>query len=126
VITPREYYDVLKSKLTLKSIDKIVKASIQKSTFKVICLGKGMAEIKNNKKKLKTEETYYAVVESLDLIDLRKSIQHAFGKNGGKKQLFDPENFDPHITLGFSKRDLFKIDGVVKNRKSCYAALNLI
>ena len=62
------------------------------------------------------EFTYFVVVQSEDLISIRKKIQDSFVGKGGDKNDFNPLNYFPHITLGFTKRDLHESDGVIKGK----------
>jgi 2'-5' RNA ligase len=115
IITPPEYQTILQPYLTPESIDSIAElANIQQSHFKVICYGRGVAY--DNDQQL---QTYFLVVESPDLIKLRKKIFDAYVKNGGDPSRFDPENFMPHITFGFTSHDLFESNGVYKQKNSC-------
>lgn len=117
VITPPEYQNILKPYLTPSQIDHIaISAQIQKAHFKVICIGRGVAYDGNHNKKL---QTYYLVVNSPDLIKIRKKIFDAYVRNGGEPSQFDPQNFMSHITIAFTDRDLFESDGVYKQENSC-------
>ncbi|MBL6991931.1 MAG: 2'-5' RNA ligase family protein [Bacteriovoracaceae bacterium] len=119
VLTPIEYFDVLKEKVSMTEIDQIaLDYNIQASEFEIVCLGRGTAQLGNNE-----EETFYVVVNSEDLINIRRVIQELFVSRGGDADAFNPESYYPHITLGFSKRDLHESDGVIKNSQSCYADL---
>lgn len=111
VITPVEFNNSLKSFLDIKEIHRIAaEAKIQELTFSPFCVGKGE---KGNLR------TYFIVVKSKDLLNLRIEIQKAFIKNGGNPKDFNPESFYPHITLGFSKRDLHESDGIIKDERTC-------
>lgn len=115
VITPIEFYDVLKSKLSMSEIDQLAKSyEIQKSKFKIKCIGSGSRLIDSVR-----EKTFYLVVSSPELLELRNQIAKRFISKGGDASLFDPNHYFPHITLGFTKRDLHESDGVIKNLKSC-------
>lgn len=119
LITPPEYQNILKPYLSPQTIDAIaISAHVQRSHFKVICIGKGDA-YENNKQL----QTYFLVVESPDLIKLRKKIFDAYVKNGGDPSRFDAQNFMPHITVAFTDRDLFESDGVFKQKNSCIEKL---
>lgn len=119
VITPPEYHDILKSKLTMAEIDAIALGSnIQSANFDVVCLGKGNAMIKN-----KPQVAFYVVVNAVELLNIRQKIQALYIKKGGNVDDFQAEQFYPHITLGFSSRDLHESDGVIKGAQSCYADL---
>jgi 2'-5' RNA ligase len=122
VVTPVEFWELLRPKgVSMKEIEAIAKTpSIQGLRFKVVCLGQGTAKLED-----KIENTYYAVVESPDLIALRQRVQELFVKKGGKAAEFNPKAYYPHITLGFTKRDLHESDGVVKGKKTCIAPINI-
>jgi 2'-5' RNA ligase len=115
VVTPVEYDKVLKKHMSIAEITKIAEeAKIQDLNFNPVCIGRGEKELSG-----KPEKVYYVVVESSDLIDLRGKIEEAYVKNGGKPQEFVPEKFLPHVTLGYTARDLHIEDGVTKNKNSC-------
>ncbi|TNF29430.1 MAG: hypothetical protein EP319_07155 [Deltaproteobacteria bacterium] len=116
-ITPPEYFHQLKGVVTIEEIEEIAsKMPLQASRFKVVCLGRGIKDAMS---------TYYIVVESDDLINLRKKVEMLFLKKGGEKGKFKAENFYPHITVGFTKRDLHESDGVIKDKKSCFKDIKL-
>lgn len=115
VLTPVEYHEILKSKLTMAEIDDIArKNKLQNSSFSIVCLGEGNLEINS-----KNESAFYVVVRSSDLLKIREEIQKAWIAKGGNKDLFKPEYFYPHITLGYTARDLHISDGVVKDESTC-------
>lgn len=115
VITPPEYQNILKPYLSPQQIDNIAMSGhIQRSYFKVICIGRANA-YENNKQL----QTYFLVVKSNDLIKIRKKIFEAYVRNGGDPSRFDAQNFMPHITIAFTDRDLFENDGVFKQKNSC-------
>lgn len=121
VITPVEYYEILKSKISMTEIDELAKKhKIQSSKFEVVCVGKGSADINN-----KTEYTFYLVVRSPDLMKLREEIHKVFVSKGGDKDFFKPQYFYPHITLGYTERDLHLSDGVIKDESSCAGDLEI-
>jgi len=114
VVTPPEYNKILKPFLTMERINQIAEQNlIQNSSFDILCIGSGQSQL-NGKK----EETFFFVVQSTDLLKLRREVSRAFEAAGGEKGLFDAEKFYPHITIGFTKRDLHLSDGVVKNETS--------
>lgn len=120
VITPIEFWDVLKpAGITVKDLDRIATESkIQSSSFEIRCLAESNAVVEDKK-----EQTYYIVVKSQDLIDIRVKIQELFKakaeKNGIDPNSFDPEYFYPHITLGFTNKDLHESNGVIKDGRDC-------
>jgi hypothetical protein len=114
VITPVEFRRTLAKFLTMDEINEIaVKMKIQRSRFKILGLGSGMTLLRN-----KNEETFFIVVDSEDLVNIRKSVFRRYVEKGGDPGLFDPERFFPHITVGYTKRDLHESDGIIKDRNS--------
>lgn len=120
VITPIEFWNVLKPQgVTIQEIQKISQDQhLQNSKFQIICLGSGQASLNG-----KLEKTFYLVVESEDLLRLRQKVQDLFLSKGGSKNKFQPNNYYPHITLGFTQRDLHESDGVIKDKNSCVASI---
>jgi len=115
VITPVEYWNVLKTKLSIEEINYVAtNEKIQNSGFEIICLGSGTATVDE-----KEEQTYFVVVDSKDLLNIRRKIQSAFVQKGGNPHEFNPAQYLPHITVGFTKRDLHESDGIIKDRSAC-------
>ncbi len=122
VITPPEFDAILSQKLSMKEINAIAENfKIQDSEVKAVCLGRGDAVLAGIK-----QSTYFVVLESQSLVELRRQISSAYLAKGGKPHEFDPENYYPHITIGFSLRDLHESDGVKKDKNTCIAQLLLI
>lgn len=120
VITPPEYTDDLSKFISIKEIDEIAeKLQIQKSSYTPVCLARGFATVENNK----YLETYFVVVKSPDLQKIREEVAKVYQQRGGKK--FDAAKFYPHITVGFTDRDLYDTDGVIKNDKLCMKTLHV-
>lgn len=111
VITPPEF-DILKKKISAELIHSTSYEFLkQKPAFQEICIGEG--RLQQNSKNL---WTYFIVVKSPELIELRKKLAELAQVTN---QEFNPLEFYPHITLGFNSRDLHLQDGVVKNENSC-------
>lgn len=120
VITPPEFTSALMKKIKMADIEAIAaKMKIQEIPFKPICIGRGSASIKGI-----DQQTYYVVVQSDQLFQLRRAIQNEFIKRGGKAEDFNADNYFPHITLGFTERDLHESDGVIKDERSCLYLLH--
>lgn len=119
VVTPPEYDKVLSKKISIKEIDDLAeKMKIQDSTYKKVCVGKGSAKIEG-----KEQSTYFVVVHSDRLFEIRKAIQDLYVSKGGKAQDFNADAFFPHVTLGYTKRDLHAEDGVIKDASACVLTL---
>lgn len=120
VLTPPEY-NILKDKISIQEINEIaLKSHIQESLVKPICVGVG--ESKNNS----ALKTYYVVVLSQNLLNIRTIIANEYKTRGGDPEKFDANAFYPHITLGYTDRDLhLESDGVIKNTESCRYTIGL-
>ncbi|HWU43604.1 MAG TPA: 2'-5' RNA ligase family protein [Bdellovibrio sp.] len=119
VITPPEYDTILSKKISIQEIhDLAEKMKIQESPIKKICVGQGIAKLNGQ-----DESTYFVVVHADRLFEIRKSIQNLYVSRGGKATDFNAELFYPHVTLGYTKRDLHYEDGVVKDATRCLYAL---
>lgn len=111
VITPPEYAKLVQ-KLKPEQIHSLANETLVKMPkYEIVCVGSGSLTIKG-----KVESTYYVVVAARELVDLRKKLANLAGLS---KNQFDPELFFPHITLGFTSRDLHYEEGVVKDKNSC-------
>ena len=84
------------------------------SLIRPVCIGRGEALVDG-----KPEETYYVVVNVPVLLRVRHALHSAFMKARGNPIDFRPNHFYPHITLGFTKQDLYEQNGVIKNSDSC-------
>jgi hypothetical protein len=102
VLTPPEYMRI-EGKLRKKILSEMKTAD---GDLKAVCIGRGQAELNG-----KMEYAYYVVVDAPAIRAIRQ-----------KYHLVD---FYPHITLGFSKRDLHFEDGVRKDKTTCVADLTV-
>ncbi len=119
VLTPPEF-SILSRSITIADVNRLALAGdIEASDLKAVCLGSGTA--RGNKKL----QTYFIVVTSQRLFQLRRDVKALFVSRGGKASAFDAEAFTPHVTVGFTQRDLFEADGVVKDQTSCVAQLDV-
>ncbi|MBF0106669.1 MAG: hypothetical protein HQM16_15255 [Deltaproteobacteria bacterium] len=116
-ITPVEYYDVLREHLSIDEIERIALShNIQGSTIEILGIGHGKAMTKQGQPDEQMGETFFIIVRSENLLNIRREIKRAFLKNGGDPAKFDAENFYPHITIGYTgAHDLHITDGVIKD-----------
>lgn len=111
VVTPPEFQDVLSRHLTARQVTAVARRMrLQESLLDFVCLGSGSAVLDGTK-----EETFFVVVRSPDLVAVRRAVRDAYVAAGGLPGDFDPDRFFPHVTLGFTKRDLHEADGVIKD-----------
>ena len=116
VITPVEFNKVLSKKVSIAEIDKIaLEQRIQSSKFHIECLGRFKKKMESGE-----EMTFFAVVTSKDLMSIRKKVEDLYLEKGGHKGSFRASKFYPHITVGFSKRDLHESDGAIKDKRACF------
>lgn len=109
IITPPEG-GALRKFFTQSEWERMALEELPGLDFEAICVGVG------RKGDLVTT---FIVVNSEFALNWRRALQKEFIARGGKVQDFDPEIFYPHITLGFTERDLHLQDGVIKNSTSC-------
>ncbi|MES3036319.1 MAG: hypothetical protein V4736_00305 [Bdellovibrionota bacterium] len=124
VVTPVEFWNDLKPYgVSIAEIDQIAEAmNIQNSAFQIICLGAGKKVIEDRE-----EKTFYVVVQSDDLLKIRRKVQELLlSKEGGRASNFNPTKFYSHITLGYTLKDLHDSDGIIKDDKSCIHDIQLV
>jgi hypothetical protein len=115
VITPPEY-ETLKNQITMDEIDALAASQdLQATTITPVCLGVGKLSL--------AMQTVYVVATAPGLFDFRHQVQSLNETRGGSG--FDADRFWPHATVGFTVRDLFIEDGIVKDASSCPDAANL-
>lgn len=112
VFTPQEFAELSKKVSGKEILDLATQLSVQ---IQPLCVGQGELVING-----KTEKTYFIVVQSSELVELRRQVADLYWTRGGRSQQFAPDHYYPHITLGFTKRDLHQQDGVIKDIKSCF------
>jgi hypothetical protein len=116
VITALEYDQVLKEFIPMEEINEIaLENNIQRAAFEILGLGRGQITLEG-----KPEQTFFIVVASNELLQIRRKVHARFVEKGGNPEAFNPEHFFPHITLGFTSRDLYLNDGVVKDKTSVF------
>ena len=113
VLTPPEF-ESIKDVVSIQELhDLMQQLHIQEQTnYTMVCLGKSTAK--------QIGDTYYVVVDAPYLTLARQEIKKKVEERGGQGAW---ETYHPHITIGFTKRDLFAQDGVVKDETSCWADL---
>jgi 2'-5' RNA ligase len=126
VVTPPEFDQVLKPVgITMDDINRLAnKLWIQRAEFKVKCVGRARTRL-NNYENGDVDEVYFIVVESEDLLKIREEIQKMYISKGGEPALFAARAFWPHVTVGFTTRDMFLQDGVWKDTNACWADVAL-
>ena len=118
VITPPEF-EILKKYLSIAEINQIAERDqIQKSDLSFVCV----AEAQNHQEM----KTYFVVSKSSNLLKIREDIFERYQQKGGTEK-FEAEHFYPHITLGFTERDLHEeSDHVIKDERSCFAPVSTL
>lgn len=115
VVTPTEFTDELAGYISMNEIDTLAKdLKIQEAKFSIVCLGSVEKMVDG-----KFTKAFYLVVESEALLNIRREILKKISSEGGAPALFDPEDFFPHITVGYINRDLHKSDGIYKDTSTC-------
>jgi hypothetical protein len=114
VVTPPEM-NVLRTRLSLEQINSLIaRSNIQATKIQVDCLGRGQLKQGN-----KTLATYFLLVKAPGLFQIREKLRQQFVTAGGDPQAFVVDRLRPHVTVGFTERDLHAEDGVIKDSRSC-------
>lgn len=115
LITPPEFKALTAtegSKITAEQIHaEYKKSGLTAQDFKEICLAQGELTIENKKM-----STYFIVVKSKVFLKFRQKLAKM---SHLKKSAFNAKQFYPHITIGFTDRDLHFEDGLKKDIKKC-------
>lgn len=115
-ITPVEFRDHLSERLSMKDIAKVItRHRVKNIDLEILGLGHGSLREGADKK-----ETHFLIVRSQALRQVRKEVYDLFLSRGGKPGAFDPDWFFPHITIGYTHRDLHESDGLIKNLKHSF------
>lgn len=119
LITPPEFKALVAGgSITPEQIHEAYKlAALKPQDFKEICVGQSSKKIQAKKM-----STYYVVIKSAAFLKFRRDVA-ALSKVSEKD--FNPNLFFPHITLGFTERDLHYEDGVKKDAKTCLKEINI-
>lgn len=116
VITPLDF-SRLKSKMTMADIEWLARTNgFYEAKFMIACLGRATKG---------QDKTYFLVVTSPELLNLRRIIAQEFQVRGGAAEAFRAESFTPHVTVAFIGRDLHEADGAVKDATSCIASVKV-
>lgn len=114
VITPPEYNEYLAGSISMKRINEIAQEmNIQSARFEVIGVGSGAAYLNDQgevSRDGKKQETFFIVVQSEDLLKIRRAIYREALSNPNRIMSrlgqMSPEVFFPHITIGYTFGDL--------------------
>ena len=110
-VTPVEYHDKLRAFVSPEKMTEIaLQYDIQASDLQVLGIGKGSANLAGQ-----IQDTYFVIVYSENLLQIRRAIYEEYLRNNGPVGGWDPEHFYPHITIGYTERDLHESDGVKKD-----------
>lgn len=116
VITPPEYTNALKNHVTIEEIEDIsAQHHIQESDLQILGIGHGQAQNTDGSIQQELGETFFLIVHSINLMKIRRQIQSIYLQRGGDPNQFNAENFYPHITIGYTVRDLYESHGVKKD-----------
>lgn len=112
VVTPVEYHDKLRPFVTPEKMSEIaLQYRIQNSDLEILGIGRGQATLSGQ-----MQDTYFVIVRSENLLAIRQAIYEEYLRNGGPATGWNPYEFYPHITVGYTgTRDLHIDDGVKKD-----------
>ena len=117
-ITPVEYQECMWSIerkidiLHMREIEKIaLKNKIQYSDLTIEGLGYGAKQFLGSQR---VDQTHFIIVSSSNLLNIRHEVYNKYLEQGGDKDCWSPTDFYPHITVGYTHKDIHYPD-VVKN-----------
>lgn len=111
VITPLEMKMLVKY-LTANQINRVARLNkIQASDIEI----RGIGSAKN-----KNSETFFILIASKNLLKIRKDIFNLYFKKSKDPSGFDPYWYFPHITIGYTIKDLNESDGIIKSLANTY------
>lgn len=120
LVTPPEW-SILSQVLRMKDVEALAeKKKVHQQPFRVRCVKKVSATLAGA-----VEESWFVAVSAPELLEFRKDIWRLYMAKGGPSEDFKWRRWVPHITLGFTKRDLYDEDLVNKERADCAFALTL-
>lgn len=107
-ITPPDFVKALRHGITMKRINEIAREEhIQDADIKLLGIGSAKKTINGI-----VEETFFVIVDSSKLRSIRYKIYKEFIDNKGDPKSFDPTWFFPHITIGYTLKDLHEPDAL--------------
>ena len=71
------------------------------------------------------DQTHFIIVTSSNLLKIRHEVYNKYLENGGDAGCWSPENFYPHITVGYTHKDMHYPDVEKNLEKSLDKRLNL-
>lgn len=121
IITPPEW-SILSQVLKMEDLERLaLKERLMKNTFKVKCLKKVTASIKG-----RGEDSWFVALKSPGMKDFRQEVWRLYVARGGSPEDFKWQRWAPHITVGFTARDLHDEDQINKEKVGCAMEINLI
>lgn len=117
VVTPPEF-SRLKTKMTMAEVEWLARDNgFYEAPFQIACLGRATKG---------ADKTYFLVASSPVLLNVRRIIEKEFRARGGSADAFQADRFFPHVTVGYSQRDLHEGDGAVKDVTSCIGGVRVV
>lgn len=119
VITPPDFKSGLTKLFTVNEMLNRYSASIQGMPFHVVCVG---SRTSSDRKK----QVFYLVVKSNKLSNIRFDLAKEAKLRAAALNIplvFKPENFYPHITIGYVNDDVFEFS---KEPESCLKDVKLV
>ncbi|KAJ1977982.1 hypothetical protein H4R34_003370, partial [Dimargaris verticillata] len=126
LITPPEFSQILApAGVTHADLIRIAQQHrVQSIAFRPICIGR--QQIPDPVEPGANQVVYNLIVSSPEWLRLRWAVWDHFVALGGEPSRWDPQYHYPHVTIGFTHRDLFDQDGVHKGRNSCWRPITLV
>ncbi len=102
VITPPEFKLLSQKGLDEAALEAIARdQGIQDASLQILGIGSGHKYFESER-----GETFYLIVESKKLREIREAVAREFRRLGGNRSAFDPKHFYPHVTIGYTHKDI--------------------
>jgi len=92
----------------------VVKEKMMGAKIKVKCLKKITATVNG-----KVEESWFVSLEAPELKEYRNEVWRRYVAAGGLPEDFDWKRWHPHITVGFTAKEVHDEDKVTKEKSRC-------
>lgn len=113
LLTPPEYQSLKDEVGETRLLSVLAQIPWTEAKWSAVCVGEARLSMEHR--------SFFVVVESPELFGLRQELWEKLGRPAG----FQPKFYEPHITLGFTERDLHRADGIRKDSSSCKAPVLL-
>ncbi|KAI9140725.1 hypothetical protein BKA69DRAFT_1125459 [Paraphysoderma sedebokerense] len=124
-VISRSEYRRLQPIISISEINKIAESSkIQSTPFTIKCLGRSLSFASDPSGP--AAESVYLIIDAPGLTAIRQKVWQEYVKRGGKQDDFKWDQYYPHLTVGYSPKDLHFEEGLKKDEAICAARVDVV